>query len=135
MKIKKSLFAKNISIQYPTIEIITALSWVYIYISSENLSNIIFSTIMISFLIPLAIIDLKHMFFPISLVLPLIVISSIFATIQYYYFERDINLKDKNYVGWREGDLWFDCESWENRTNKTGDIDTHPFKDGEKFRE
>ena len=42
---------------------------------------------MISFLIPLAIIDLKHMFFPISLVLPLIVISSTFATIQYYYFE------------------------------------------------
>ena len=54
---------------------------------------------------------------------------------QYYYFERDINLKDKNYVGWREGDLWFDCESWENRTSKTGDIDTHPFKEDKKFRE
>jgi hypothetical protein len=54
---------------------------------------------------------------------------------QYYYFERDIDLKGKNYVGWREGDLWFDCESWENRTNKTGDIDTHPFKEDKKFRE
>lgn len=54
---------------------------------------------------------------------------------QYYYFERDLDLKDKNYVGWREGDLWFDCESWESRTSKTGDINTHPFKEDKKFRE
>ena len=54
--------------------------------------------------------------------------------VQYPYFEKDIELKGKNYVGWREGDLWFDCESWEGRKNKTCDIDVHPFKDGERFR-
>tara|TARA_Y100001973_G_C5187656_1_gene328915 strand:- start:818 stop:1771 length:954 start_codon:yes stop_codon:yes gene_type:complete len=54
---------------------------------------------------------------------------------QYYYFEKDIELMGKNYVGWRKGDLWFDCESWNDRTNKTGDIDIHPFKEGRKFRE
>ena len=28
--------------------------------------------------------------------------------VQYYYFEKDINLLDKNYVGWRKEDYWFD---------------------------
>ena len=52
----------------------------------------------------------------------------------YPYFEKDIELKDKNYVGWRQGDLWFDCDVFEKRTNKSGDIHEHPFLDGEKFR-
>lgn len=47
--------------------------------------------------------------------------------VQYYYFEKDIELKDKNYIGWRKGDFWLDA-------NKCCDIDVHPFKSGEKFR-
>ena len=47
--------------------------------------------------------------------------------VQYYYFEKDIELAGKNYVGWRQGDYWLDA-------NKCFDIDTHPFKSGEKFR-
>ena len=47
--------------------------------------------------------------------------------VQYYYFEKDIELAGKNYVGWCEGDMWLDA-------GKCCDIDVHPFKDGEKFR-
>ncbi len=54
--------------------------------------------------------------------------------VQYPYFEKNIELKDKNYVGYRAGDLWFDCESFNQRINKYGDIDEHPFLEG-KFRE
>ena len=47
--------------------------------------------------------------------------------VQYYYFEKDIELFDKNYVGWRKGDYWLDL-------GKCEDIDVHPFKKKEKFR-
>ncbi|HHZ95750.1 MAG TPA: glycosyltransferase family 2 protein [Flavobacteriales bacterium] len=47
--------------------------------------------------------------------------------VQYYYFEKDIELSNKNYVGWRSGDCWLDL-------GKCEDIDVHPFKEGEKFR-
>tara|TARA_R100000808_G_C2154909_1_gene166399 strand:+ start:2211 stop:3137 length:927 start_codon:yes stop_codon:yes gene_type:complete len=47
--------------------------------------------------------------------------------VQYYYFERDMDLKDKNYIGWRKGDLWLDG-------GKECDIDVHPFKENERFR-
>ena len=47
--------------------------------------------------------------------------------VQYYYFEKDIDLTDKNYIGWRKGDYWLDA-------NKCCDIDIHPFKEGQKFR-
>jgi hypothetical protein len=47
--------------------------------------------------------------------------------VQYYYFEKDMDLADKNYVGWREGDMWLDG-------NKCCDIDKHPFKAKERFR-
>ena len=47
--------------------------------------------------------------------------------VQYYYFEKDIELTGKNYVGWCEGDMWLDAGT-------CCDIDVHPFKDGEKFR-
>lgn len=47
--------------------------------------------------------------------------------VQYYYFEKDIELEGKNYVGWRKGDMWLDA-------NKCCDIDVHPFKNGERFR-
>jgi len=48
--------------------------------------------------------------------------------VQYYYFEKDIELKEKNYVGWREGDLWLDL-------GKRCDISVHPFVEGKRFRE
>jgi hypothetical protein len=48
--------------------------------------------------------------------------------VQYYYFEKDIELKDKNYVGWRKGDLWLDA-------NKELDIDVHPFMPNRRFRD
>lgn len=47
--------------------------------------------------------------------------------VQYYYFEKDIELFDKNYVGWRKGDYWLDL-------GKCEDIDVHPFREKEKFR-
>ena len=78
----------NISLQYPIIELITTLSWIYFYMNIESTSSLIFSIIMISFLIPLALIDFKYMFFPLSLILPLIAISVTFSILQYYYFEN-----------------------------------------------
>ena len=48
--------------------------------------------------------------------------------VQYYYFEKDIELKEKNYIGWRDGDKWLDV-------GRSGDIDLHPTKKGEKFRD
>tara|TARA_R100000664_G_scaffold24806_1_gene34671 strand:- start:9092 stop:10021 length:930 start_codon:yes stop_codon:yes gene_type:complete len=47
--------------------------------------------------------------------------------VQYYYFEKDIQLKDKNYIGWNEGDIWLDL-------GKQGDIDQHPINKEERFR-
>jgi len=47
--------------------------------------------------------------------------------VQYYYFEKDIEMHNKNYVGWRKGDKWL-C------LGKEGDIDIHPTKEGESFR-
>ena len=47
--------------------------------------------------------------------------------VQYYYFEKDVELHNKNYVGWREDDFWLDA-------GKCSDINTHPFKEGEKFK-
>ena len=47
--------------------------------------------------------------------------------VQYYYFEKDIEMNNKNYVGWRKGDKWL-C------LGKEGDIDVHPTKEGEVFR-
>ena len=52
----------------------------------------------------------------------------------YTYFEKNIDLKSKNYVGWREEDLWFDCEDFNRRINKNGTINQHPFIEGEKFK-
>ena len=47
--------------------------------------------------------------------------------VKYYYFEKDIELKGKNYIGWRDGDLWLDV-------GITADINKHPTKEGERFR-
>ena len=41
--------------------------------------------------------------------------------------EKDIQLKDKNYIGWNEGDIWLDL-------GKQGDIDQHPINKEERFR-
>jgi len=46
--------------------------------------------------------------------------------VQYYHFEKNVNLKDKNYVGYRDGDIWLDL-------GKSGNIDTHPTKENERF--
>ena len=79
----------KISIQYPLVELITSLSWIYFYINMNNDTiELTFSILMISFLIPLALIDLKHMFFPISLIMPLIFLSITFSLIQFYYFDN-----------------------------------------------
>jgi len=79
---------KKISYYYPTIEFITCISWIYFYTNSPNSIDSIFSILMISFLIPLAFIDLKHLIFPLSLIIPLIVISIIYSAINYYFFEN-----------------------------------------------
>ena len=47
--------------------------------------------------------------------------------VQYYYFEKNIDLKNKNYVGWRDGDYWLDDK-------KVGDINEHPFKKDMRFK-
>ena len=47
--------------------------------------------------------------------------------VQYYHFEKGIELKNKNYVGYRDGDIWLDLGT-------RGDIDVHPIKENERFR-
>ena len=68
---------KKISLQYPSIEIITGLLWLFFIseISQTNIVNPVISIIIASFLIPLAIIDLKFLYFPTSLIIPLIIIG------------------------------------------------------------
>ena len=71
----------KISLQYPIIEILTSLLWLYTMIDygESDTLNIIMSLIIISILIPLAIIDLKHLYFPISLMIFLIISGVILA--------------------------------------------------------
>ena len=38
------------------------------------------------------------------------------AELAHFYFEKDTDLFNRNYVGWRKGDLWLDA-------NKEVDID------------
>ena len=79
----------NISFQYPAIEFITSISWICFYmIINDNISSLIFSITVVSFLIPLAMIDYKYMFFPLSLILPLICTSIGFSFIEFYYFDN-----------------------------------------------
>ena len=79
----------NISFQYPAIEFITSISWICFYmIINDNISSLIFSITVVSFLIPLAMIDYKYMFFPLSLIFPLICISIGFSFIEFYYFDN-----------------------------------------------
>ena len=48
--------------------------------------------------------------------------------VQYYEFEKAIELSGKNYVGWSDGDKWLDL-------GKIGDINVHPTKKNQRFRE
>ena len=57
-------------------------------IINDNISSLIFSITVVSFLIPLAMIDYKYMFFPLSLIFPLICISIGFSFIEFYYFDN-----------------------------------------------
>jgi len=82
---------KRISIQYPIVEFITGFLWFW-FINTmpqdynfEIITNIIFSIIMVSFLIPLAIIDSKHLYFPFSLIIPLIIISISSLILKYIF--------------------------------------------------
>ena len=85
---------KKISLQYPIIEFITGFLWFsIIYTQSTDLNlqaiiQIIFSIIIISFLIPLAIIDSKYLYFPFSLIIPLIIISLVSLTIDLSLFNN-----------------------------------------------
>jgi len=81
---------KSISIQYPLIELATGLLWFlfsYITLTPEINSIILldffFSIIIISFFIPLAMIDLKYLYFPYKLLIPIIVISLLFSIINF----------------------------------------------------
>jgi len=71
----------KIALQYPAIEMLTGILWVCLMLNygQTDLFNIITSIIIVSLLIPLAIIDLKHLYFPLSLLALLIIVGIILA--------------------------------------------------------
>ena len=85
---------KRISIQYPIIELITGFLWFwFIYTGNadynlETIISIIFSIIVISFLIPLGMIDLKYLYFPFTLIIPLIILSLSVLMIELFLFKH-----------------------------------------------
>ena len=89
---------RPISISYPLIEITTGIIWfLFSYITFGNyeidsiiLLDFFFSIIIISFFIPLAIIDLKYLYFPYKLLIPIIVISLLYSIIKLWLF-NDLN--------------------------------------------
>ena len=80
---------KKISLQYPSVELVTGFLWFY-FISQGDTSvlHTAFSIIIISFLIPLAIIDAKHLYFPIFLIIPLIIITISISMIELLFFNN-----------------------------------------------
>ena len=85
---------KKISLQYPCIEIITGFLWLFfiLQINQIDIANPIISIIIVSFLIPLAIIDLKHLYFPISLITPLIITGIASALINSFVYSNNEGL-------------------------------------------
>ena len=80
---------KKISLQYPAVELLTGFLWFYFIIQGDtSILHTSFSIIIISFLIPLAIIDAKHLYFPISLIIPLIIISISMSMIELLSFNN-----------------------------------------------
>ena len=84
-----------ISIEYPLVEVITAFIWFlfsYLTFSHEVdlavLFDFFFSIITISFFIPLAIIDLKYLYFPYRLLIPVIIISLLYSIINFWLFDN-----------------------------------------------
>ena len=71
----------KIALQYPAIEMLTGILWVCLMLNygQTDLFNIITSIIIVSLLIPLAIIDLKHLYFPLSLLALLIIVGIILS--------------------------------------------------------
>ena len=89
---------RPISISYPLIEITTGIIWfLFSYIAFGNyeidsmiLLDFFFSITIISFFIPLAIIDLKYLYFPYKLLIPIIIISLLYSIIKLWLF-NDLN--------------------------------------------
>ena len=71
----------RISLQYPVIEILTGFLWLYLMIvnGQTDIFNTVMSITIVSLLIPLAIIDLKHLYFPLPLMILLIIAGIILA--------------------------------------------------------
>tara|TARA_B100000427_G_scaffold326323_1_gene334735 strand:- start:560 stop:1102 length:543 start_codon:yes stop_codon:yes gene_type:complete len=73
--------------------LITGFLWFwFIYTGPQNydfesVSKVVFSIIMISFLIPLGVIDSKHLYFPFSLIIPLIIIAISSLLIDLFLFK------------------------------------------------
>ena len=80
--------SNKISLQYPLIELFMGSIWLYFMFDFKNqdLFNTISSICIISTLIPLAIIDLKHLYFPLSLLVILILLGIIQACMSYDSF-------------------------------------------------
>ena len=85
----------KISMHYPAIEALTGFLWFYFSFITigtlntfDSILHLSFSIIMISFLIPLAVIDYKYLYFPYSLILPLITISISFSFYELIYEEN-----------------------------------------------
>ncbi|MAV64172.1 MAG: hypothetical protein CMG00_03155 [Candidatus Marinimicrobia bacterium] len=82
---------QKISFRYPLIELLTGLLWLLLAlnglekITAESIANTLFSIVMVSFLIPLAIIDYKHLYFPSNLIVPLIIYSFTHSIYIYLY--------------------------------------------------
>ena len=78
---------KNISIKYFVIELISALSFVFIYIYFDNFTEIFYFQIIVLILLIITFIDYKHFIIPDSLNYSLIILACL------YFFIPNIELK------------------------------------------
>jgi prepilin signal peptidase PulO-like enzyme (type II secretory pathway) len=110
---------KRISIQYPLVEFITGFLWFWFIYTIPQEPNIeiiiktIFSIIMVSYLIPLAIIDSKHLYFPFTLIIPLIILSISSLILNYFFsFEWFESLMGLTFAVTFLGTVYFIAKVW-----------------------
>ena len=82
----------DISIQYPIVEMLTALMYIVLYKEFNLSMNYFFYSILSSILIVITFIDLKEMIIPDFLVVMIFILAILYKSINFFLFGLSINL-------------------------------------------